>query len=314
MTHLGVALRGLEPVKILKTSFWEGATGTGPRPPLKNRLRQSLKLSLKEWLNPREEPSLSDDRARTYDQTSSLFKDYSREARFLEEVVRRWRPGARSLLDVACGTGAHLLDLARLGFDCTGLDLNPAVLEVARAKFQQQGLPVRLVTGDMRDFRLERPVDVAVNMFYSFHNVLYQEEEQLSCLRCIHRALKPLGLLILEILPEDTNLRLYPPGRVFEISQIPQEDGSVLRVFSENRLVSPEMKEVIFTFQTLRDGQVVRTKQVVSPFRRLYSQDLERLLALTGFRILERFGDCDLEVPFTAVSKKLVVVTEALTV
>jgi len=33
------------------------------------------------------------------------FKDYAGEADYLVEVIRRYHPAARSLLDVACGTG-----------------------------------------------------------------------------------------------------------------------------------------------------------------------------------------------------------------
>jgi len=255
---------------------------------------------------------LSENYARTYDQTFALFKDYPREALFLRDVIRHWRPEARSILDVACGTATHLLELARMGFDCIGLDLDPEILKVAREKARRRGLTIRLVQGDMRDFRLQNPVDVAINMFYSFHKVLDHEAEQVGCLKSIHRALNPLGILIMEVLPEENNLRLYPPGQVFEVCQTSQADGTILRILSENRILNAEMKEVIFTFKTLKDGQVVKIKEMISPFRRLYWRDLEGLLARTGFRPLQRLGDCDLGSPFTEDSPKLVVVAEAL--
>ena len=53
------------------------------------------------------------------------FKDYAGEADFLVEVIRRHHPTARSLLDVACGTGRHLEHLRR-EFEVEGLDVNPA--------------------------------------------------------------------------------------------------------------------------------------------------------------------------------------------
>jgi SAM-dependent methyltransferase len=255
---------------------------------------------------------LPDDYAQTYDQTFSPFKDYSREALFLRDVIQRCRPHARALLDLACGTATHLLELSRMGFDCIGVDIDPEILEVARRKARDLGLTVKLVIGDMRDFRLAVTVDAAVNMFYSFHNVLYSEAEQLRCLQAIHRALNPHGLLIMELLPEENNLRLYPPGQVFEVCQTPQEDGTVLRVTSENRILDREMKEVIFSYQTLKDDKVIDSERLISPFRRMYLGELEPLLARGGFRILERFGDCDFQVPFTAESRKLVLAAEAV--
>ena len=45
--------------------------------------------------------------AELYDLIYSRFKDYPAEARQLAELIRRERPGARTVLDVACGTAEH---------------------------------------------------------------------------------------------------------------------------------------------------------------------------------------------------------------
>jgi SAM-dependent methyltransferase len=253
---------------------------------------------------------LPDDYAQTYDQTFSPFKDYSREALFLRDVMRRWRPQARSVLDIACGTGTHLLELARMGFDAVGLDLAPDILEVARRKAASQGLRAQFVPGDMRNFRLNRKFDAAVNMFYSFQNVLDTEEEQIDCLQAIHDTLAPAGILIMELLPEENNLQQYPPGQVFPLYQEVQEDGTVLQVSSENRIISPEKKEIIFTYETQKEGKILSVKRMVSPLRRLYARDLAALFARGGFSIIARYGHCDLHAGFEAHSPKLVVAAE----
>jgi predicted TPR repeat methyltransferase len=49
-------------------------------------------------------------------------KDYRAESESLAERIRGLRPGAVSLLDVGCGTGAHLAEFDRLGFACRGVD------------------------------------------------------------------------------------------------------------------------------------------------------------------------------------------------
>jgi ubiquinone/menaquinone biosynthesis C-methylase UbiE len=55
-------------------------------------------------------------------------------------------PGDR-VLDVGCGTGAHLAGYRERGADCTGLDLSPAMLEVARRRLP--GADLRI--GDATD-------------------------------------------------------------------------------------------------------------------------------------------------------------------
>ena len=63
------------------------------------------------------------------------FKDYGSEAVQIADLVRSVQPSARTILDVACGTGEHALRLSRdHGFVVDGIDLDPALLDIARTK------------------------------------------------------------------------------------------------------------------------------------------------------------------------------------
>jgi len=66
------------------------------------------------------------------------------------------QPGQR-MLDIGCGTGNYSLDLARRGLRVTGIDISPAMLEVARQKAVQAGLELDLVQADIT--RLDLPPD-----------------------------------------------------------------------------------------------------------------------------------------------------------
>lgn len=57
------------------------------------------------------------------------------------------QPGQR-WLDIATGTGAVALRAARTGAEVTGIDLAPALIEIARKNTAAQGLTVRFETGD----------------------------------------------------------------------------------------------------------------------------------------------------------------------
>jgi ubiquinone/menaquinone biosynthesis C-methylase UbiE len=88
------------------------------------------------------------------------FKDYAGEAATLERIVRERNPDAKTLLDVACGTGKHLEHL-RARFDCAGTDLDEGLLNVAG-----QRVPgVVLHHADMRDLDLGRQFDVITCLF-----------------------------------------------------------------------------------------------------------------------------------------------------
>ena len=60
------------------------------------------------------------------------WKNYRREVDHLLAIIHARVPGAKTILDVACGTGEHLRYLP--DFDRTGVDLDAELLRIARTK------------------------------------------------------------------------------------------------------------------------------------------------------------------------------------
>lgn len=120
-------------------------------------------------------------------------KDYAAEAAHLSQLVRDRLPTASSLLDVACGTGAHLRHLAGHFDDVAGLELSAAMIELARP--QLDGIPVW--QGDMRDFSLDREFDTVTCMFSSIGH-LRDPAELEQALMSFTRHLSPGGVVVVE--------------------------------------------------------------------------------------------------------------------
>jgi len=90
------------------------------------------------------------------------WKDYRAETAKLIELIRERCPDAETLLDVACGTGAHLALLTG-EFEVAGVDISPEFLELARRRVPD----VPLHVGDMQDFELGETFDVVCVLFSS---------------------------------------------------------------------------------------------------------------------------------------------------
>jgi SAM-dependent methyltransferase len=89
------------------------------------------------------------------------WKDYAAEAKAVDAIVRRAkRSQGATLLDVACGTGAHLGHL-RKRYKVEGVDLDAGMLLVARKRLRG----VKFHLGDMRRFDLGRQFDAVVCLF-----------------------------------------------------------------------------------------------------------------------------------------------------
>ncbi len=102
--------------------------------------------------------------ARIYDllYVGTRIKDYRAEVAELNRLIEESCPTARTLLDVACGTGAHLAELRRR-YEVEGADLSPAMLGVARERLP--GVPLH--QADMRELDLGRSFDAVICLFSS---------------------------------------------------------------------------------------------------------------------------------------------------
>ena len=102
--------------------------------------------------------------ANLYDLIYSGFKDYEAEVAQIAATVKSKHPGARSVLDVACGTGEHARVLGeRHGYIVDGLDIEPEFVRLA----QQKSPRGRFWQADMRAFDAEKRYDVILCLFSS---------------------------------------------------------------------------------------------------------------------------------------------------
>jgi len=128
-----------------------------------------------------------DKSAHLYDLAYS-FKDYASESAWVRNAVHARVPQARSLLDVACGTGKHLEHL-RGESDCQGLDLNPEFVELA-----QQRAGVRVHAASMDSFDIGERFDAVVCLFSS----IGYSGDLPGAIGSMARHLNPGGVLIVE--------------------------------------------------------------------------------------------------------------------
>jgi SAM-dependent methyltransferase len=130
--------------------------------------------------------------ARYYDAIYA-WKDYEGEASRLHDAIQRRRPGARTLLDVACGTGKHL-ELLRAHYEVEGIDLDPTMIRIARERL---GETAPLHVGDMSEFDLGRTFDVVTCLFSSVAYTVTVERLDRSVANLARHA-APDGLVIVE--------------------------------------------------------------------------------------------------------------------
>jgi SAM-dependent methyltransferase len=106
------------------------------------------------------------------------FKDYGAEAASIRSIIEREHPTARSILDVACGTGEHARLLAK-DFAVDGLDLEPDFVALAQSKAVRGSFSI----ADMRQFELGKSYDVVLCLFSSI-GYLLREADVVQAFQC----------------------------------------------------------------------------------------------------------------------------------
>lgn len=147
---------------------------------------------------------------------SAQGKDYRREAEYLLSVLHsRITERKPTLLDVACGTGNHLLCLKK-NFQVEGIDVSLEFVRVARSKLPK----TKFYLGDMRTFRLGKEYSVVTCLFSSIGFMETASKLQ-TAIRNMARHVKVGGVLLVE--------PWFPPGQLI--------DGRVsLAVVDEDKL------------------------------------------------------------------------------
>jgi ubiquinone/menaquinone biosynthesis C-methylase UbiE len=158
-------------------------------------------------------------------------KDYSAEVEFIKWAVKKYKTGKGTrLLDVACGTGNHLVYLKN-DFSVMGIDLNSKMLEIAKEKMPE----VMFKKCDMKKLNLEERFDVILCMFATIaYNLTYEELEH--TLKIFYEHLSSGGVIIFDLhIHED-----YWLGDRVWINTVVEKDLQLARISP-----SPQKKEIL---------------------------------------------------------------------
>jgi SAM-dependent methyltransferase len=187
--------------------------------------------------------------------------------------------GARTVLDIGCGTGTFACLLANQGIDVTGVDPARASLDVARAK--RGAGRVRWIHGDVTMLP-PLQVDLAT-MTANVAQVFLADEEWASVLRCACAALRPGGHLVFETRdPDEAAWRTWDREHSYRCVEIP--GVGAVEAWEEVTDVSGELVTFQSMFRFRKDGAVLTSESTL----RFRDRDaVARSLLTAGFMVDE---------------------------
>ena len=209
-------------------------------------------------------------------------KDYAAECDAVERVLAQYatKP-ARTILDLGCGTGGHVLPLAQRGYVMTGVDQSEGMLQAARVKAQALPLPhaPRFFHGDIRAAKLDETFDAVVCMF-AVLSYMVTNEDLAAALAAARRHLEPGGVFYMDAWFGPAVLTERPSDR-FRIIGAGQE--RVIRFVHPEADVLHQQVRVHYKVLALEGTQVTRETDEVHPMRYFFPQELAYFMHVAGF-------------------------------
>jgi SAM-dependent methyltransferase len=174
------------------------------------------------------------------------------------------------VLDLGCGPGLYVQKFAETGAIVTGIDLSWRSIEYANKTIKPEYPNIRFIKSNYLDLDYDNSFDIATLIYYDF--CVLSDDEQRILLSKTHKALKPGGFFILDVITENmdipltTNIAVVEGGfwsakPYIEIQQsflyddpktigqqymIIEEDGDTRIIRFYNRLFTlPEIEEML---------------------------------------------------------------------
>ena len=238
-----------------------------------------------------------DDVAENYDlYLDVMYKDVDNHEGFKDfylDFAREY--GKDGVIDIACGTGAVLLHLAEHGIYADGTDLSEAMCRVAAEKAKNKGFDLNIFPANMTDFKSDKKYSCAIIARSGFMHLITPELQRKALLN-IRENLTEGGML---------TFNTFDPNPIFQAEQMKTKDTdySFRLEYTNNRGQREKIYNAVtydpntqimsgnWKFETLDEkGNVMGERIRPLKMRQTYRCEMEYLLELTGFEIVNVYG------------------------
>ena len=224
--------------------------------------------------------------ARFYDAAYGVSPQVGADVDFYRGLARET---GGPVLELGCGTGRVLLEIARDGLACTGVDASQAMLDVADSKASRPA--PRWVRAAMQEFDLggER-FRLIFSAFRAFQH-LYTVEDQLLCLARVRVHLEPGGRFAFDVFQPRLERLCLDEEPEEEDLRFRHGDEEVVRHVRVSRDRAAQLQRVTMRYERRRGARLVANEETSFHMRWFHRYELEHLMHRAGFEDVAIYGD-----------------------
>ena len=210
-------------------------------------------------------------------------KNYEEECHFLEKIFEKYighKP--KTILDLGCGTGGHVIPLAQKGYKVAGLDASLGMLKLAREKCSKNRIKAELYRGRFQDFQLKKQFDIIICMFSAVDYIL-KDSELKKTLNNVASHMKKNSLFIFDFWNKKAVCQYYSPRR----KRLFYSNGKIIERSSRTRIFPlKNLCEVDYICSLRQNGRLIDQIKEKHTVRYFAVDEIVGFLESVGFAIL----------------------------
>ena len=231
--------------------------------------------------------------SKSYDQFYKK-KDYAAECDYLEYLFKRYKLNVKSILDIGCGTGGHLIELKKRGYEVTGVDQSQYMLDIASKKLKKNDIECDLYCADITNFNVDCKYDIIISMFTVMGYMNTNEQLLLAC-RNIFNHINLNGNFIFDVWYGPAVLT-DPPQKTSKKETL---DNKEFIRYNDIKLDTFNHRaEITYSFIEKENDEINFSDTETHVVRYFFPQEIVYFLSSVGFKKI----DCH---PFMKIQSKL---------
>lgn len=214
-------------------------------------------------------------------------KPYKAEAQFIDDCFHRYGDHQiNKILELACGTGSHALELKRKGYEIIATDYSEEMIKCAKQKANAVKSKIDFRVQDMRSVNLpEHPFDAIICLFDSIGYITSNEDLN-KTFAGISDYLRMDGLFIFEFWHAAAMLRHYEPIRT---RYQKTECGNLLRISETELDYLNQIASVHYTIYELLNNGTFTSHNETHRNRFFLIQEMANFLSANGLTPIKFF-------------------------
>ena len=215
-------------------------------------------------------------------------KDYRMETQQVDILLKRYGNNIKKIINFGCGTGKHDIELSRMGYQCTGIDMSSMMIEIAKQNAENlKEHNINFSVADIRTYKERNQYDAVISLF---HVMSYQTDNNdiLSAFQSARNALNIGGIFIFDVWYGPGVLSDKPIVRVKEV-----EDNNYRLIRIAKPVMDDKRNVVDVCYEVLAiDKKTNETKTIeeVHHMRYFFRPELEFYLRESGFELLDNLN------------------------